>query len=253
MQKIISRISLALFTSTLLVSCVDPSGLAGLVKAAAQTKTDSNTSASSSTSTTASGSASTDLNLSVDASASASFSGLKASNCSEEGTIKSATGPATKIAFKNDTAAEISIYWLNAQGTRQLYKKLAAGQTHNQSTYVTHPWLIANAQDACIGIYTSDTAGSNTINVTSQGSSAANSGSTTGTASGNVSLGAAAATPERVQQAITCLKAKGDTSNAAALSGLLNLYTTVSKISGADIAAKAYLSGTTSVMEKTGC
>lgn len=155
--------------------------------------------------------------------------------------------------FKNKTEAEISVYWLNAQGKRQLYKKLAAGQSHNQQTFVTHPWLIANAQDACVGIYTPESASNSTLDVTSQGSGSGSSTGSSGSASGSVAVGAAAATPERVQQAITCLKAKGDTSNAQTLTGLLNIYTSMSKVLGAEVAAKAYLTNTPAIMEKTGC
>lgn len=258
MKKLILSLSLLMAASPL-SACVDPA-LGNLINRATQVKEgSSSTSSSSSASSSTSSSGSASVGVSVDAATAATFSGLKASNCSEEGTIKSATGASTYVMFKNKTDAQISIYWLNAQGKRTLYKKLAAGESHNQQTYVTHPWLIANAQDHCVGIYTPESASNSNLEVTSQGSSTSSSstgstsGTTTGSTSGSVSVGAAAATPERVQQAINCLKAKGDTTNAAALTGLLNVYTSMSKILGADIAAKGYLSGTTSVMEKTGC
>ncbi len=257
MKKMILSLGLMISAASL-SSCGDPA-LSNLINRETQVKEGSNSTSSSSNSSTSSGtSGSVTAGVSLDASAAATFSGLKASNCSEEGTIKSATGASTYVMFKNKTESDISVYWLNAQGKRQLYKKLSAGQSHNQQTFVTHPWLIANAQDACVGIYTPESASNSTLDVTSQGSgsgstSGSASSSTSGSASGSVNVGAANASPERVQQAITCLKAKGDTTNAAALTGLLNLYTSMSKIVGADIAAKGYLSGTTSVMEKTGC
>lgn len=252
-----------ILSATSLSSCGDPA-LSNLVNRATQVKEGSNSTSSSNSSTSSGTSGSVTAGVSLDASAAATFSGLKASNCSEEGTIKSATGASTYVMFKNKTDSDISVYWLNAQGKRQLYKKLSAGQSHNQQTFVTHPWLIANAQDACVGIYTPESASNSTLDVTSQGSgsgssgsSAGNagspSGSTSGSTSGSVSVGAANASPERVQQAITCLKAKGDNSNAQTLTGLLNIYTSMSKVLGAEVAGKAYLSNTPAIMEKTGC
>lgn len=259
MKKMILSLSLMISAASL-SSCGDPA-LSNLINRATQVKEGSNSTSSSNSSTSSGTSGSVTAGVSIDASAAATFSGLKASNCSEEGTIKSATGASTYVMFKNKTDSDISVYWLNAQGKRQLYKKLPAGQSHNQQTFVTHPWLIANAQDACVGIYTPESASNSTLDVTSQGSGSGNSsssagstsGSTSSSASGSVSVGAANASPERVQQAITCLKAKGDTSNAQTLTGLLNIYTSMSKVLGADLAAKAYLTNTPAIMEKTGC
>jgi len=251
MKKMILSLSLMISAVTL-SSCVDPA-VANLINRVTQVKEGSNSSSSSNSSASSGTSGSVTAGVNIDASAAATFSGLKASNCSEEGTIKSGTGASTYVMFKNKTEAEISVYWLNAQGKRQLYKKLAAGQSHNQQTFVTHPWLIANAQDACVGIYTPESASNSTLDVTSQGSGSGSSTGSSGSASGSVAVGAAAATPERVQQAITCLKAKGDTSNAQTLTGLLNIYTSMSKVLGAEVAAKAYLTNTPAIMEKTGC
>jgi hypothetical protein len=252
MKKMILSLSLIISAASL-SSCGDPA-LSNLINRATQVKEGSNSTSSSNSSTSSGTSGSVTAGVNIDASAAATFSGLKASNCSEEGTIKSATGASTYVMFKNKTDSDISVYWLNAQGKRQLYKKLPAGQSHNQQTFVTHPWLIANAQDACVGIYTPESASNSTLDVTSQGSgSGSASSSASGSASGSVSVGAANASPERVQQAITCLKAKGDTSNAQTLTGLLNIYTSMSKVLGAEVAAKAYLTNTPAIMEKTGC
>ncbi|PIQ23068.1 hypothetical protein COW36_09850 [bacterium (Candidatus Blackallbacteria) CG17_big_fil_post_rev_8_21_14_2_50_48_46] len=252
MKHLFSALILTGLTSSLLSSCIDPA-IANLINRANQTLEQKKTATPSpSSSPTSSSSGSVSLDLNIDAAAAASLEGMKASNCSQEGSIKSATGPATSVDFKNESSADISIYWLNAQGKRVLYKKLSAGSDYTQSTYVTHPWLITNAQGNCIGIYTPESSSKSNLKITSQGSSA--SGSTSSSA--NVSAGSSVTgtpTPERVQQAITCLKAKGDTTNATALTGLLNLYTSMSKVVGADVAAKGYLSGTTSVINKTGC
>jgi hypothetical protein len=40
---------------------------------------------------------------------------------------------------------------------------LATGQTHNQQTYVTHPWLITDNTGACLGVYRPVTASKKTI------------------------------------------------------------------------------------------
>ena len=92
----------------------------------------------------------------------ANFTGMEASECSEEGSLLSQDGPATSVIFKNSSDEPVTIYWLDMQGERVEYKKLAADESHTQRTFVTYPWLIANEKDQCLGIYTA-TSTSNVI------------------------------------------------------------------------------------------
>lgn len=243
MQRIVSGILLACLTSGTLSACMNPMA-ANLIGQALKEQNNEPKGASPAPSPSASTSSL------PDAAASASLTGMKASNCSLEGSLKSASGAATTISFANHTNGEISIYWLDFNGQRKLYKKLAAGQNYEQSTYLTHPWLVANAQDNCIGIYTPEAAGTASVKLTSQGSSAASTGA--GRTGGQEPV-TGTPSPERVQQAIACLKAKGDTTHANALSALLNVYNSMSKVVGPEIAAQGYLSGATAVIHQTGC
>jgi hypothetical protein len=59
----------------------------------------------------------------------------------------------TEIVFSNSGAIAVRIYWLNQVGARVLYGELGSGQNLKQQTFVTHPWVVADKQDRCIGIY----------------------------------------------------------------------------------------------------
>lgn len=181
----------------------------------------------------------------------ASFTGMKASACSEEGSLKSQQGAATSVKFTNSSDAQVTVYWLNAQGQRKEYKKLAAGQSYTQATYVTHPWLIANAQDQCLGIYTSTSPDAVSLDIQQ---SVELSSETSTTVVGDLgSVTEDNVTEARVRQGLACLKAKGDTQNAQAVQGLLNVYLQMKPAVGETIATKGYLTGTVSVFNKTGC
>src|SRR5271167_4674130 len=62
--------------------------------------------------------------------------------------IKSINGDVeTKIAFTNKSGKTIKVYWLNYEGKRELYQTLKDGEYYEQQTFVTHPWLITDADD----------------------------------------------------------------------------------------------------------
>lgn len=80
--------------------------------------------------------------------------GVEEYACSGEGRIKSSTGASIYMDFVNQRGSNMNIYWLDYNTGRVSYKQnLANGQTHNQQTYVTHPWLITDSTGTCIGIY----------------------------------------------------------------------------------------------------
>jgi len=59
------------------------------------------------------------------------------------------------VLFKNETRIPVSVYWLNFQGGEQFYANIQPGQSHNQQTYVSHPWVIKNMNDSSfVGFYT---------------------------------------------------------------------------------------------------
>ncbi|MGV3524717.1 MAG: hypothetical protein ACO1RX_10845 [Candidatus Sericytochromatia bacterium] len=205
----------------------------------------------------ASSSATVSANVTLSPSEIATFVGMSATNCDQESSLKSERVPtAAQVAFKNSSSGTINIYWLDFEGKRVSYKQdLAAGATHNQGTFVTHPWVITNDQDQCLGIYTPTSPGSvsldvkQTVTVSGGASVGANvSGSTT--VSGPVTT--ANVTEARVREGLACLKAKGK-SEAVAVEGVLNVYTRMAPTIGAAIAAQGYLAGTVSILNANGC
>lgn len=62
----------------------------------------------------------------------------------------------TVITFINHSRATRKLYWLNYEGQRVLYKELRAGQRQRFDTYLTHPWLVTDADDNALTIYYPD-------------------------------------------------------------------------------------------------
>ena len=67
--------------------------------------------------------------------------------------FRSGPGAPAKIRFVNDSDKVVRVYWINANGDRVLYNTLAPGNRYIQSTYVTHPWLITDVNDAELEMY----------------------------------------------------------------------------------------------------
>jgi len=74
-------------------------------------------------------------------------------SCSEENTLKSATGgTASTITFSNTTSTPLKVYWIDFRGKRVLYKSLAAGASYRQNSFTQHPWVITDADEQCVYI-----------------------------------------------------------------------------------------------------
>jgi hypothetical protein len=75
-------------------------------------------------------------------------------SCDEEKNLHSETtkSPAS-IGFSNVGTRTLRVYWLDHNGSRVLYGTLENGQVLGLQTYLTHPWVIADTKDNCIGIY----------------------------------------------------------------------------------------------------
>ena len=76
------------------------------------------------------------------------------SPCSEERNTHSieARQPAM-ISFRNESPMPVRIFWIDYAGRRVLYKEIASGQRHNQSTFLTHPWVVTDVGSNCLGFY----------------------------------------------------------------------------------------------------
>lgn len=70
-------------------------------------------------------------------------SGLKSKNSNIE----------TFIRFKNESDQPVSVYWIDYNGERKKYYDLEPGKTVGGGTYVTHPWIVINKNNVCLGIY----------------------------------------------------------------------------------------------------
>jgi hypothetical protein len=57
------------------------------------------------------------------------------------------------MTFVNQSDQPVDIYWIDFGGRRQLYKTLEAGGSYTQQTYLTHPWLIADAGGQSWNVY----------------------------------------------------------------------------------------------------
>ena len=88
-------------------------------------------------------------------------------SCAEEDSLRSMRGDEkTNIQFnvigENDET-QFKLYWLDYQGHRQFYKHVFAGDTHNQQTFMTHPWVVTapvpGGGEDCIAIYMPKKAG----------------------------------------------------------------------------------------------
>jgi len=72
---------------------------------------------------------------------------------------KIASGPdlfAAPIAFQNNSAGIRKVYWLDTNGERQLYRELKPGESYELGTYLSHPWVVTDADGNALGLYYPD-------------------------------------------------------------------------------------------------
>jgi hypothetical protein len=70
------------------------------------------------------------------------------------GATAGVTAPtATSIVFLNDASEPRSVYWLSYTGQRVLYQVLQPGQSYTQPTYLSHPWLITDANGKGLALF----------------------------------------------------------------------------------------------------
>jgi hypothetical protein len=74
--------------------------------------------------------------------------------CLQERSVRSLEGSSsTEITFINNSANTISTYWIDYEGRRKFYNSVPPGSSYVQPTYVTHPWVVTNSQELCLGLY----------------------------------------------------------------------------------------------------
>ena len=55
------------------------------------------------------------------------------------------------VEFVNVSSQPRRVYWLDFAGARQFYGVMQPGQRAAMQSYVSHPWMMADASDTCLG------------------------------------------------------------------------------------------------------
>ena len=77
--------------------------------------------------------------------------------CKEERGLRSVQGHVnTTMHFVNKRDQEIRTYWLDYQGRRVFYKAIPAKGRYTQPTFQTHPWVVTDQRDNCLGVFVSN-------------------------------------------------------------------------------------------------
>ena len=75
--------------------------------------------------------------------------------CDVTRSLRSENGDrSTSVTFINNSSGIVRTYWLNYQGQPVFYQEMPPGRSYSQQTYVTHPWVVADAATgSCIAVY----------------------------------------------------------------------------------------------------
>jgi uncharacterized protein (TIGR03067 family) len=63
---------------------------------------------------------------------------------------------ASPIAFQNNSSSVRKVYWIDKKGERQLFRELKPGESYEQGTFLSHPWVVTDADGNALGIYYPD-------------------------------------------------------------------------------------------------
>lgn len=63
------------------------------------------------------------------------------------------TGPETEIIFENRLDREVEVFWLDDQGSRQSYGKIAPRGRKAQHTFSGHVWLVADERGETLAVF----------------------------------------------------------------------------------------------------
>ena len=76
--------------------------------------------------------------------------------CSFTVTVNRPTCNYPVVDFKNNTNCTLNLYWINNWGQKVWYKTIYAWQTHSQSTYSGHRWLMCCSNGSVVHDYTAN-------------------------------------------------------------------------------------------------
>jgi hypothetical protein len=78
-------------------------------------------------------------------------------SCSDQATLRStATGRPAIITFVNNSRHTANIYWIDYAGKRAQHFYVTPGSVISRNSLVTHPWVITDDYDNCIGVVFAD-------------------------------------------------------------------------------------------------
>ncbi len=77
--------------------------------------------------------------------------------CPTQSGLKSEVGQETWITFYNARTDTITLQWIDYDGKLQAYGAIAPHQQRSWITYVTHLWLVSDADGACLYMYEAET------------------------------------------------------------------------------------------------
>ena len=74
-------------------------------------------------------------------------------SCLDQATLRStATGRPAIITFVNNSSHAANIYWIDYAGKRAQHFYVTPGSVISRNSLVTHPWVITDDYDNCIGV-----------------------------------------------------------------------------------------------------
>lgn len=74
-------------------------------------------------------------------------------NCYQGGLVSIESEHLATITFTNKSETEVEILWLNYDGEEVYYNTLQPGESYEQTSYFSHPWVVYRAEsNVCKGI-----------------------------------------------------------------------------------------------------
>ncbi len=74
-------------------------------------------------------------------------------NCYQGGLVSIESEHLSTILFSNNAETDVDILWLNYEGEEVYYNTLKPGESYEQTSYFSHPWVVYRAEsNICKGI-----------------------------------------------------------------------------------------------------
>lgn len=74
--------------------------------------------------------------------------------CDEARALRSEVSEVSlQMDVTNEADVPLALVWLDFEGRRVEYARLEPGASYLQQTYVTHPWIVLDDQQRCVGMF----------------------------------------------------------------------------------------------------